>query len=326
MKRMKLILITILGCLLMSTACQLEFTPELDLEEKTILYGLFNHHDSKHYVRISRSFVRQVSGDPLTAPTFHPDSLEVWLEVYRFNQRVGYPIVMVPELLTKEPGMFKRENQLVYSAEVKLIGDSECRILVLNKQSGESISSSCNLFSLQEFKPMFLSNMSRMEFYSLPDVYFYEVTCEFSYVEVTETDTSFQSLTYPVGIIFNGSKEPDLIMSISLNRPDWLNFLVQNIPVRPDVTRYALARPLEYKLLVGDQYLYDYRRSFSGKETVFHTGQSISNIQGGLGIFTAFDKLTLFSLPMLPHWYDKLANYPETKDLNFINYPWGWKN
>ena len=71
--------------------------------------------------------------------------------------------------------------------------------------------------SLQEFKPMFLSNMSRMEFYSLPDVYFYEVTCEFSYVEVTETDTSFQSLTYPVGIIFNGSKEPDLIMSISLN-------------------------------------------------------------------------------------------------------------
>lgn len=307
---------------LFTSNCTKEFTPEIDLVDKPVVYAILNHRDTKHYVRISRSFVQAISGETIYAPVYHPDSLEVWLEIYRHDQRVGFSIAMTPEFNDKEPGIFDPKDQLVYSAELKLVGDSECRLTILNKQTGESTSSRCNLFTLYGFKPMYMSNLTRMDFNTLPNVFFYEVTCNFHYVEVSETDTVFKSLSYPVGTVLNGSKEADKPMSISLERPYWWNYLEGHITIKPNVTRYALQRPLEFKLLIGDQYLFDYRRSFSGNETIIHTGQSLSNIQGGFGLFCSYDEKALFNLEMLPDWYDKLAVHPQTKDLNFANHPW----
>ncbi len=308
--------------LLTGLSCKVEFSPQNDLHQQAVVYGILNYNDSRHYIRISKSITDPVTGETVTVSQYHPDSLDVWLEVYRYDQRVGYPILMVPKTMEKEPGVFTQDGFYVYEADVEIVGDSECRLMIVKKQTGETISSSCKLFSLQDFRAMFMSNMTRMDFISLPDVFFYEVTCLFHYVEISQTDTSFLSLTYPVGVALNGSGEAGNRLSINLERPEWWIYLSENIPIKPDVIRYAFERPLEFKLLIGDQYLFDYRRSFTGNEELYHTGQSISNIQGGVGIFSAYDAKTLFRQPMQPHWYDKLASYPEVQDLNFMNIPW----
>ncbi len=314
--------VLLITLLIVINSCTKEFSPEMDLVDKPVVYAILNHRDSKHYIRVSRSFVQAITGETITAPVYDPDSLEVFLEVYRFNQRVGHTVAMTPELLDKDTGLFDDKSQLIYWTELDLVGDSECRLTILNRQTGESLSSYCNLFSLQGFRPMLMSNLTRLVFNSLPNVFFYEVNCLFHYVEVSDTDTVFQSVSYPIGTVINGTKEEDQEMSISLERPDWWDFIERHIPVKANVSRYALERPLEFKLLVGDQYLFDYRRSFSGYETVIHTGQSFCNIQGGFGIFSAYDETTLFHQAMLPDWYDKLAVHPQTQALNFANYPW----
>ncbi len=317
---------TITGILLVIAiiygSCTKEFSPELDLVDEPVVYAILNHRDSRHYVRISRSFIQPITGQTIVPPVYDPDSLDVFLEVYRFGQRVGYTVVMTPELVEKDTGLFESKNQLIYYADIGLVGDSECRLSIFNRQNGKSISSTCNLFSLQGFKPMVMANLTRLDFKSIPEVFFYEVNCLFHFVEVSETDTIFKTISYPVGTIINGSKDAGLEMSISLERPDWWGYLGRHIPVKLGVVRYAFERPLEFRLLVGDQYLFDYRRSFSGNETVIHTGQSFSNIQGGFGIFSAYDETSLFYQAMLPDWYDKLAENPETKGLNFANHPW----
>ena len=304
------------------SGCSKEFSPEVDLVDKPVVYSIINYRDSKHYIRISRSFIQAITGETISAPVYDPDSLDVFLEVYRFEQKVGYTIIMVPEFVEKDTGLFDANSQLMYSTDVDLVGDSECRLTILNKQTGESYSSHCNVFSLTGFKPMVVSNLTRLEFGSIPGVFFYEVYCFFHYAEVSETDTVFKTLRYPIGTIINATKEKNKEMSVSLERPDWWNYLGNHIPVKPKVKRYAFERPLEFRILVGDQYLFDYRRSFSGFETIIHTGQSFSNIQGGFGIFTSYDDKSIFFQAMLPNWYDKLAQYPQTKDLNFANHPW----
>jgi len=303
-------------------SCTKEFVPEKNLLDKPVIYAILNHNDLKHYVRVSRSFVQPVTGETITAPVYDPDSLEVFLEVFRYGQRAGHTIIMTPELVDKDSGIFESRNQLVYSTELDLVEDSECRLTIVDREKGESLSAHCNLFSLQDFKPMIVGNMTRMDFSSLPNVFFYEVSCLFHYVEVSDTDTVFRSISYPVGTVINGTKEDKREMSISLERPYWWDFLGRHIPVQKNITRYALERPLEFRLLVGDQYLYDYRRSFSGDETLIHTGQSFSNVQGGFGIFSAYDDNTIFWQAMLPDWYDKLAVHAQTQALNFVNHPW----
>lgn len=304
------------------SACSKEFSPEMDLLDKPVVYAIFNHRDTKHYVRVSRTFVQAITGETITAPSFDPDSLAVFLEVFRFGQRVGHTIIMTPELVDKDTGLFESRSQLIYSTDFELIEDSECRLTIVNLEKGESVSSRCNLFSLKDFKPMIMGNLTRLDFTSIPNVFFYEVNCLFHYVEVSDTDTVFQSISYPIATVINGTKEADKEMSISLERPDWWGFIQRHIPVKQNVIRYALDRPLEFRLLVGDQYLFDYRRSFSGYETMIHTGQSFSNIQGGFGIFSAYDEKALFRQAMQPDWYDKLAEYEQTRDLNFANFPW----
>ncbi len=307
---------------LLINGCSKEFTPEVGLLDRPVVYSILRHSDTKHYIRISRSFVQAITDQTIEAPVYNSDSLEVWLEIYRQNQRVGHPIAMTPELLEKDPGIFESKAQLIYWTEMDIVGDSECRLTVLNLQTGQSLSSSCMLLSLQGFKPMIMSNQTRLDFVSIPGVFFYEVNCLFHYVEVSETDTVFKSISYPIGTVINGMKDDGKEMSISLNRPNWWDFITRHITVNENVKRYAFERPLEFRLLIGDQYLFDYRRSFSGYETMIHTGQSLSNIQGGFGIFSAYDETSLFYQAMTPNWYDKLAGYDQTKDLNFANYPW----
>ncbi len=322
MRNYKIIIPLVVLLIICTSGCSKEFSPEADLEDKPVVYSIINFHDSKHYVRISRSFIQAISGESISAPVYNPDSLDVFLEVYRFGQKVGYTIFLSPEYVEKDTGRFEADSQLIYSTDVDLVGDSECRLTILNRQNGESYSSSCNVFSLKEFKPLVVSNLTRLNFSSLSGVFFYEVYCFFHYAEVSATDTVFKTVRYPIGTIINCTKEENKEMSISLERPDWWGFLGSHISVDPDVKRYAFERPLEFRILVGDQYLFDYRRSFSGFETMIHTGQSFSNIQGGFGIFCSYDDKTIFFQAMLPNWYDKLAEQAETKELNFLNFPW----
>lgn len=310
-------LLIILGC-----GCTKEFSPELNLVDKPVVYAIFNSDDSKHFIRISRTFIQAINGETIDAPSYNPDSLEVFLEMFRHNQRIGYPIIMIPELVDKEPGLFRSKDQLIYSAEFDIKGETECRLTILNNQTGESIFSECNLITLDEFKPLFMANFTRIDFKSIENVFFYEASSLFHFVEVSETDTTFMSVSYPNGTVINGLKKAGVPMSLHLESTNWLEKLRDNIQVKPNVRRYAMSHPLEFKLLIGDQFLFDYRRSFSGVETIIHTGQSFSNIQGGFGLFCSYHEKTLFQTPMQAYWYDRLATHPATKDLNFSNKPW----
>ncbi len=150
------------------SGCSKEFTPETDLEDKPVVYSIINHHDSKHYIRISRSFIQAITGETISAPVYNPDSLDVFLEVYRFDQKVGYTIFMTPEFVEKDTGLFEASSQLIYSTDVDLVGDSECKLTILNRENGDSYSASCNIFSLTGFKPLVVSNLSRLNFNSIP--------------------------------------------------------------------------------------------------------------------------------------------------------------
>ena len=124
MRNYKIIIIPLVVLLIICTSgCSKEFSPEADLEDKPVVYSIINFHDSKHYVRISRSFIQAISGESISAPVYNPDSLDVFLEVYRFGQKVGYTIFLSPEYVEKDTGRFEADSQLIYSTDVDLVGD-----------------------------------------------------------------------------------------------------------------------------------------------------------------------------------------------------------
>ena len=111
-------------------------------------------------------------------------------------------------------------------------------------------------------------------------------------------------------------------MHMSLDRPDYYALLGLKIPINPDVKRWAISRPVEFRILIGDAHLYDWRRSFESANQRVSYSQSLSNIQGGLGLFTSYDDKSLWWQALMPNWYDKLGQREETKELNFQNHPW----
>lgn len=307
--------------LLVISSCSVDFDPAGDLLDVPVIYANFNKDQSYHYLRISRTFYQRLDGAEIKNSLYHTDSLDIMLEVFKDGQRVGHPIL--PELtpLDKEDGIFDSENQLVYRFKNDFVGSSDCYLFINNKVTNSSITAKCQIMDLSEFNSNLTPLLTHLEFTTLEGVFFYHAYELFHYVEVSQTDTLYKQVRFEIGEAINGDLKSGLLLNMDLERIDLLSQLPRYIQKNTEVVRYPLERPIEFRLTIGDQYLYDWRKSFADNQSI-NSLLSVSNVQGGMGLFTSYADKRLFVQPIVPTFFDKLATDDRTASLNFSNYPW----
>jgi len=312
----------ILVSMISFSGCKEEFSLFGTNEEVPVIFAFLNYHDSVNYIRVSKTTQPDEGFTQRNSNYYNPDSVAVALEVWNHGTRVGNPVRCYYESVQKDSGFFQSGNSTLYSFRKKLIPGMEYRLFFKDLSTGRAASARCVSPSLEGLHFDFNESFTYVDFSSLPDVYFYRITCRFHYVEVTDHDTSFLWLDYPGSQFINPAKNNERAVSMSLVRIPYWEFLPENIPVKSGVTRYSMKFPIEYRISVGDEFLFDYLQEYREGEGDFNSPLIASNISGGIGLFTAYDEKLVLKLPFQETFFDKLADYPQMTRLNFINYPW----
>ena len=308
--------------ILVLPGCSNDFDLFGENEDVPVICAMFNYHDTNNYIRISKTFQADEAISLRNNNFYNPDSVSLSMEIWENGSRIGNPIKCHYASQIKDTGFFQSLNSNLFSFRKTLIPQKEYRFLFKDLQTGKTATSRCIVPSLKILDAQFNEYYTSVHLNSLPNVYFYRTTCRFHYVEVTDHDTSFLWVDYPGTWSINPAKDSGRDITMPLVRIPYWEFLPEKIPVKEGVTRYALKYPIDYRILIGDEFLFDYLDNNKDGEREFNTLTVSSNISGGLGIFTAYDEKLLLKLPTLETFFDKLSDYPQMAKLNFKNYPW----
>lgn len=143
MKRIiQLFLLSIVGLYFVS--CETDFNVIADYKEVAIVYGLLNQNDTVHYLRINKAFLG--SGNALTyASIADSSSFGADIKVMLISNTKDTTVFDTITIYSKLPGDFYSPGQLFYSSNKVLNENNTYKLLIINKKTGNEVSSITNL-------------------------------------------------------------------------------------------------------------------------------------------------------------------------------------
>ncbi len=308
--------------------CQPDFEINKAYQEEVIVYGLLNPQDSVQYVRITRSVLNS-DGELLDSVICDPDlagfeePLEVWVEKWNEKGRIDHPIQFFPDPFAGiDQGLSATGKNTIYSSTRIIDPGFKYRLFVINHATGKTITASCYTIAADDLRYQIDNTYSSVTVQSLDSVYFYQTEMFFSFVEVTDTDTVYRRIPLFKHTLTNESKAAGATKLLSLDRPDVMQYIGNSIESMPGVKRYAREKPYDFRLILGDEVLFDYQNTLYSSDLKYQAAQPITNINGGKGIFSSVHWKSLGSIYMLPYWYVALSKNKYVKHLNFQAVSW----
>lgn len=134
------------------TSCSTDIDINAEWKEIMIVYGLLDHNDTTHYVRVQKAYLGE--GNVLTMASvsdsiYYSDSIYVELQAMNGNQNNGSPIVLEPTFIAKEDGVFASDGHYVFktpaSFNQNLDQSLNYKVLVRNVNSANEATSITNL-------------------------------------------------------------------------------------------------------------------------------------------------------------------------------------
>ena len=202
------------------TACEPKFDLNAPYKDVTVVYGILNHQDSIHYIKIYKGFQSdKESGVYIDARNpdsiyYKPNELDVRLEEWRDNKRTSRPDIplMITRNFPRDPGLFYFEDErILYFTKEPILKGMEYKIVIKNKITGKIVKGFTPIvedFSLirpaQDY--LMVGGKSFIRFQRAKYAVDYEVHVNFIYFEVDKntkevlkTDTIFKNASLRIG-------------------------------------------------------------------------------------------------------------------------------
>lgn len=306
MMKRTLLPILIAGAVTVLSSCDNELDVTADYKEIGVIYGLINHSDSVHTVRIQKAFLGEGNALVMASvpdSTYYPDILNVRLE--RVKDGVTYESIPMTRFLgpDKEDGEFpKGPNYLYKTNGEKLDKTSGYRLRVTNNETGNEFSALTQLVDTVRIVKPAVTNTSAINFvqtisssdtvfndykveYDIPDIArIHNMIVRFRYKEklngnetIKTVDWSFgnQYIQIPTGqnieVVFGGE--------------DFYKFVGQAIDPVTNVERTAIS--LDFIISAGSEVLANYVSINSSTTSVLTSIPQYTNVENGTGIFAS---------------------------------------
>lgn len=314
-------------------SCNNEVDLNDEYQEITIVYGLLNHNDTRHYIKITKAFqadgnVYIAAQDPNKSEFY--EAREVWLDEYYEGSYLKTISLDTVRINTKEEGVFYYPTQLVYatSQNVQLSPSNTYYLFIKNKTTGKVIKSNTSLipdFEILRPSPTlpgnnvisFNSIQQTIEWKSAVNGKLYQVTIRFFYSEDslgTTVRANHIDLLFPS---VRCTKKPgdEKLNTIFANSSFFQNIANHlNLP-NPNVIRYVDS--IQYIFDVADENFTVYMDVNKPSNNIVQERPAFSNIENGIGIFASrYSKIKKFD-GLHSRSMDTLMKGRYTKDLNF---------
>lgn len=314
--------IPVIAVLLLLYKCSSDFEVNADYKGHTVIYGLLDQNETRHYIRINRSFLGKEDASVMAQVR---DSLEyanltAKVERWRNGTLVNTYTLKDTVLDNKQDGYFASPTQTVYYFdEAQLVDPAlpredvatyEFKIIVTVPGQSDEVYATTNLvpdFDVKNPRPnnTFGGNSTTLNFsaalgkYSNQSVKWtsstnskrYEVTVAFHYEEVFLTSTGAldsvkKIMQWSLGEARTSDDELSEDLEKTLSGEDFYTRLANNIVDDPLVVRRK-AGGMDFILSAGNEEFDTYMLINQPVTGVVQERPSYTNVVNGLGIFAS---------------------------------------
>lgn len=312
------------------SSCKKELNLNADWEDVTIVYGILNQLDSVHYIKITKAFLGP--GNALQYAQI-PDSsnytmkLNVTLEAWSGNNLVAIYPFDTTTIHDKDSGVFYFPNQLLYINDSILNPDYSYKLMIVNPETQEVISSQTPLIKpFHVEKPFAYQSVSfdagknsKVEWTSAEGGKRYQVIVRFFYQETSIPNPSQSVEKYVDWLIVPGklakSDAGGESLDAAYSNDGFYALLHTQLDVDPDLERAA--RKLQYFFIVAANDLNTYIEVSQPSNSIIQEKPSFSNIENGLGLFSSRFVQVIDSISLSQRTITEIRENPLTSDLGF---------
>lgn len=301
MKRIiQLFLLSIVSLYFVS--CETDFNVIADYKEVAIVYGLLNQSDTVHYLRINKAFLG--SGNALTYASI-PDSSTFGsnIKVMLISDTKDTLMFDTLTLFNKQPGDFYSPGQLFYASKEVLNENNTYKLLIINKKTGNEVSSVTNLIHNFHFtKPdaglnsinfrRSITSGQKIRWENAVNGKRYQLKIFFNYKELNSVgDTTFKRTEW----VFPEQTSKDITgldeIEVAYLNENFFTLCTNNIPYVDQPTENAVVKRIASSCdlevtVVGDEFN-TYLDANGPSTGLLIEKPSYSNIVNGLGLFSS---------------------------------------
>ncbi|MDX2002185.1 MAG: DUF4249 family protein [Chitinophagales bacterium] len=340
---MKIFLGLMAGFTLMLAACSTDLDVAADYEEVMVVYGLLDPKEPVQYIRVQKAYLDQER----SALDFsdNPDSLFYPIEdlsVKLVKISNGDTISLSPIKVARDGnGDFGLDSNIIYTTSTPLSASENYRLVVRNLVSGKLVTAESPIvdtiklerppadesidfpinFVIPEgnnsFRPV------EVRWVSAKDAKAYDVVLRFWYEQwplsnTSDRDTFFVDITLVQNAYSSGTGGNEVLREL-IDGKDFFAGVARGIAVDNTVGRAPLAKPLEFRFLIGGEVLYNYINVNQGQLgiTQLQSQTKYTNINGGLGLFSTRSSQERRFVTLHPATLDSLACGSVTGNLSF---------
>lgn len=331
-------LTTLLLCLFALSTCRDDFSLEGDLVDTPVVYAYLDADNDRHFVRVQRAFL-EVGGNALDNAA-NPDEIyygaeDATVRLVNLNTERSVVLDRVNGQdfdLDREDGIFATEPNVLYTIE-----DSEIdlrpgqRVRVEIERPGEPLASAeaILLTPMSIIRPMeriALDNYNRdvvVAWRADENAQAFEIRALFNIREINLTDPSATrdiQLTYPITTYFNPGSDgrSGTQVSFDASAEAFYVFLGDNLEPTDDFRRRL--QSIDFQVIAAGQAVVD-RQVLTNANAGITSSQALprfSNIDGGIGLFTATNSVIQQGIQITDASRDSLRDGQYTRELNFL--------
>jgi len=314
-------LVVILAALVVvgQSSCESKFDVNAEWRDITIVFGLLNQSDSQHFIKINKAFLGPADAYEMALINDSSEyaNLTGVVEQWKDGNLIKSHVLRDSTINNKESGTFYSPVQKVYYFNANLDPDSKYKLKIFfeNRDNSDTVSAETEIINdsqLQvKFPPAsidfsFATGSDYIErdfkWSSAKDGKRYQISFLFDYYEIDAIgDSTLKTIkwVFPVQKTFDalGGDELKVLMA----GEDFYELLASNLDkidediVKrvPDTTwiNNKVGVPLRYEISVAGEELSTYIDINSPSTGIVQEKPQYTNIQNGLGIFSARYKL-----------------------------------
>ncbi len=323
-------------------SCSTDVDINAPWKDITIVYGLLNQNDNIHYIKVNKSFLGDASAYEMAAISDSVQYQNITVRLFKIKTANGSSdtiktYLFQDTIMDKDSGIFATDNNIIYFSTEALITASEANNIedysfALNiyiPKYDKTVTGSTKLISKllvskpNSYQPTInLSGINGydVEWTSTAGAMLYQLTLGFHYYEITTTDTTEHYLEYPLATRTSQTDQGDEKITQNINGNTFFQYLSSHIEANDNIRRIAKEKCLDFIFVVGSTDLNTYIEVSSPSNGIVQEKPAYTNINNGIGIFSArFDK-TIFGKELDQKTIDSLAVSNLTRDLNFEDY------
>jgi hypothetical protein len=330
LKRLLLLPVLIIPFIIHSCKNDLDLLDEY--EEKIVCFAVLNPDDTMHYVRVSKVFLGE--GNALQfaqvqdSIQLRPENMEVRITRLQNNVEMQYWILTPDTSIPREEGIFLYPQQVIYRGAFPLLTDgSEYKLTVTDLVSGyvttstttvvrDVVHTSPTVFQFMNFED---EGSISFKFNSSLHGRRYQLKLRFWYDEQFIYDTtqvSYRYVDWYLGETDSYSVQGGEQMTVSVQRRNFLNMLVNQVEVNPLVRR--VSRRVDFYYTAAHDDLVTYIKVQQANAGSAQELPEFTNMENGLGLFTTRNTTIFTNFHIDQDTQYALTTEQMLDDLNFV--------